>query len=711
WQRLNTTGLPAPARVRALAGVGAGTFLLNSDRGTFRSVDNGAAWQPLEGALSSGGVAEFLPWPERAKTPAAVAGRAGEPGAGAQIVFAATGYGIFISRDGGALWQPRVNGLPFNSRIAGVLATASQAEQIWVLNDTRPIPETAPPPLVLRSLDGGRTWSPAARGLPETPATAWAAAATRVAADTVIMIATRDRFFRTNDGGLSWQGVALTAGNHTAIAVAASDTRVIYLGGQPALRSTDGGESWQPMPVVKAGQDSQAGDVTGLAVDPANANHLWAGLDDGMAESTDGGRTWQGAGLDGKKARWLQSISPDGKSLILYAGVAEDGIYRLALPGGRWEAASKGLPDRSVVLSLLHDPKRPGLLWATRDGGGIYRSTDGGATWTNIAVNLGDNLAQAATLDFATTAPKNGGGDAGLLIGTANAGIWALRPPAGPAPAPPPALDARIELVWPHGGAAVSEAKRANIGFRLFARGSLEPPACSWLPRVTLWQAVNNSPAEPLEETSQRTVDGQPFPFWELNDVDVSRATDAGNSIYFMAQGDGPDLATSIWAHSADPRTFFPQQDVPSGLATGPIEAVDARIQIVWPHDASGVEQPPDEAPQANLVVMLFKRGTRLSVPVGWQPPGLTLYGAWNHEVGRPLAHEATPGVRTAGAITYPYWEFTNIPVARAMDPANRLYLWVQLDALETHPTIWAHGTDARTAFPVPDEPIRGCIP
>jgi photosystem II stability/assembly factor-like uncharacterized protein len=740
WRSLDagdgSNRLPALADIGALVGLRGGVFLLSSERGVYRSADGGATWQALEGALSSGGVAEFLAWP----APAARDGAA---------VFAATGYGVFSSWDGGALWQPHSAGLPFNSRIAGLLTNPDGATRqpgpIWTLTDTSPLAETAPPPLVLRSLDGGRTWLPAARsgtaahvlsaGGATGSALAWAA--DPAAPDTGVLIVTRAHFLRTQDAGLNWQVTPLdpnwAAGNRPAIAIAPSNPRIITLGGLPALRSADRGETWQPMPVVRSKSDAeparQASPVTGLAVDPANADHLWAGLDaeQGVAESTDGGRTWQGAGLDGKTVRWLvlsrPGASQEDERLFLYAGVAGEGIYRLALPAGRWEAASKGLPAGSTILSLLAragpDATRPGLLWATRDGGGVYHSADGGTTWANIAAGLGDNLAQTAALgrfkpEGAAEAALQNGDTPVLLIGTANAGIWAQQPAVMPA-APPAALDARIELVWPHGGAAVTEAKRANIGFRLFGRGSLEPPPCGWSPRVTLWQAFNNSPAEPLAEANQRTVDGQPFPFWELNDVDVSRANDAGNKIYFLvatgAQGSGPDLATSVWAHGADPRTFFPQQDVPSGLAAGPIEAVDARIQIVWPHDGTGAEQPPNAATHANVAVLFFKRGTRLSAPVGWQPGGVTLYGAWNHEIGRPLAKEATTGVRTTGAITYPYWEFTNIPVARALDPSNRLYLWVRLDAIETHPTIWVHGTDARTAFPVPDEPIRGCIP
>jgi hypothetical protein len=253
----------------------------------------------------------------------------------------------------------------------------------------------------------------------------------------------------------------------------------------------------------------------------------------------------------------------------------------------------------------------------------------------------------------------------------------------------------------------------------------------------------------PLETATQRSVDGQPFPFWELNDIDVRLANDPKHRLYFMVQVVGVETATSIWAHGADARTFFPQQDVPSGSATGPIDAVDTRIQIVWPHDAAGQVRPVSEGTYVNIAVLLFQHGTRLSVPVEWQPAGLTLYGAWNQEIGRPLAREATIQVRQSGVITYPVWEFNNIPVSRAVDPTHlptgdpfdrlragsstgspqsardfagqalrpqgafgsRLHLWVIVDGVETYPTIWTHGTDARTFFPTEDEPIQGCVP
>ncbi len=697
WQPVTVSGLPPQTAIGSLVALRDGVYLLNSTQGTYRSADGGSTWRPLEGPLSAGQVAGFVPLPERA----------GSPAAGVlltdQTVLAATGYGIFISRDGGALWQAHGNGLPSNSSIAGLVTDARRGGQIWAISDNRPIAGTPLPPLVLRSLDGGRTWLPSGRGLPPGVATAWALDPSMP--DT-LMLATAETFARTSDAGLTWQITRIEPGRHVSIAAAPSNSQVIYLGGRPALRSTDRGASWQPMPVVLPGTELQATDVTGLVVDPTQTDHLWAGFDGGIAESTDGGRSWRTAGLAGQKVRWLGS-GPQGV-FPLFAGVDGRGIYRLNDPGGPWIAASGGLPADSTLLGLIPDGRMGGVLWAVRDGGGVYRSTDEGGSWSNGSAGLADNLVQTVALDFSDAKTA---GD-GLLIGTANAGIWSRRAGTNATPvARPESLDARIEIFWPHDGASVAEARLANLGLRLFSPGSLLQPPCGWSSRITIWQAVDAAPAEPLGDAIQRSVDGRPFAYWEYSDIDVSRARAGEHKLYYFLQVEGAKTATSVWAHAADSRTSFPQQDVPSGIAVGPIDAVDARIQIVWPHDAAGVEQTPAEASQANIAVLLFKHGTRLSVPVGWQLSGLALYGAWNHEVGKPLSREPVVQVRTSGAITYPTWEFTNIPVGRATEPGNRLYLWVWADGVSTYPSIWAHGADVRTAFPIPDEPIQGCVP
>jgi hypothetical protein len=89
----------------------------------------------------------------------------------------------------------------------------------------------------------------------------------------------------------------------------------------------------------------------------------------------------------------------------------------------------------------------------------------------------------------------------------------------------------------------------------------------------------------------------------------------------------------------------------------------------------------------------------------------VTLYGAWNSEVARPLSTQPAAGARQSGVITYPAWEFNDVPVDRAKDPTNKLYLWAVAQGVKSYPTVWAHGADGRTYFPSQDEPIQGCIP
>lgn len=698
WRKLSASGLPAGARPVALLALPRGIFVLNTTHGAFRSVDNGQAWQPLEGPLSSGAVADFL-W-----LPAPIGGQEG-------TALAAAGHGLFISRDAGALWQSLGSGLPFSSKIGGLLTHPARPGLVYALSDAQQAGSNSAPPPLLRSNDGGQTWTPAAQGLPSMPITA-------VALDPndpdAIFLASWEHFFRSADGGVSWQVSRLAFSSHSALAVAPSEPNILYLAGRPALRSADRGATWQPIPVVGTGESQQIQEAVGVVVDPADAAHVWIARRDGVFESRDSGQSWQAVGLTGRDLRWLAASA--APALALYAGITDDGIYRWR-GGGDWTAANAGLPPGSTVLAFAADPRAIGLLWAARNGGGIYRSDDSGETWTNVAVGVGDNLAQAIAVDYGTPG--------GALAGTATAGVWAFGRGSAATPSPLPAptadragIDARIEIVWPHDWAAVDKAKLANIGLRLFMPGSLLPPSCGWQPTVTVWQANNTGPAEPLRQADQGHLDGQPYPYWMLNDVDVSRANDPMQKIYFMVRVEGLSTATSVWAHGADARTYFPAQDVPSGIATDAITAVDARIQIVWPHDESGAERSVAEAPLANVAVALFKHGTRLSVPGDWQPAGVTLYGAWDQEVGRPLATQASKLTRQSGAITYPVWEFHNIPVARATAAANqpggpsaKLYLWVDVRGVTTYPSVWAHGLDSRTFFPYKDEPIQGCVP
>ncbi len=276
-----------------------------------------------------------------------------------------------------------------------------------------------------------------------------------------------------------------------------------------------------------------------------------------------------------------------------------------------------------------------------------------------------------------------------------------LRPgdaPVPPAVGAPGAIDTRIQIVWPHGGAPVTVAEKANVGAYLVRRGTLRPGPCQWHPTVYLWRAVNNDTAR-IVATGRRQDYGL---LWEFNNVDVAAARDPHNRIYFFLSVAGTPARTNIWAHAADARTYFPRQDVPTGSSSLGA-TVDAKIEIVWPHDNA----PVREARRANITAALFAPGTLRSAPTDSHLT-VRLYRAVNNGLAEEVA-EGHKRLVTRGGITYPVWDFNNVDVSAARDPANKCYFYLSVDGKQTYTNVWVHGVDARTYFPRWDRLDGGC--
>jgi hypothetical protein len=130
----------------------------------------------------------------------------------------------------------------------------------------------------------------------------------------------------------------------------------------------------------------------------------------------------------------------------------------------------------------------------------------------------------------------------------------------------PGQVDAKIEIVWPHGSLPVAQATKVNVAAYLFQHGTLVSGPSAWSPTVRLWRSLNNGFEEQVAigQKVMKTVGTVTFPTWEFNDVDVSAARDGGNKYYFHVTVDGTESYGNIWAHGADARTYFPEQDVPN---------------------------------------------------------------------------------------------------------------------------------------------------
>ncbi len=271
------------------------------------------------------------------------------------------------------------------------------------------------------------------------------------------------------------------------------------------------------------------------------------------------------------------------------------------------------------------------------------------------------------------------------------------------------ALDARVEIVWPHGGVSVRDADQVNVTAYLFQADTRVPVPCDVIYTLRLWRAVNNEPVEAVAVGAKRiaTVAGRTFPVWDFNDIDVQPARDPANKIAFYVTVDRQVTRSNIWTHGADARTYLPDPVQPSRTAGG-VHSVDARIQVVWPHDESGRPQPVERATRANVTVALFDVGTTHSLNP-YENMAVELYRGVNNDVLKSVGQGEKRLMTMASGLAYPVWDFNDVDVSAARDPRNKVYFRANVARYETQASIWSHGADARTYLPTPDVPEASC--
>jgi ligand-binding sensor domain-containing protein len=182
----------------------------------------------------------------------------------------------------------------------------------------------------------------------------------------------------------AWKGVGTQVGHPLAVLVDPANAQTIYIGteqGQVRV-STNSGSSW-------------ADDATGL---PSNAPvsallkspdgvYFFAGTSAGVYAFNSATKTWAASsnGLpNGDGIDTLVFNAADHKTVL--AGTEQNGVYRSTDGGKSWASSSNGLPNRADVYGLTGQSDFK-TLYAAVIGAGVYRSTDGGTSW--VASNTG----------------------------------------------------------------------------------------------------------------------------------------------------------------------------------------------------------------------------------------------------------------------------------------------------------------------------------
>ena len=223
--------------------------------------------------------------------------------------------------------------------------------------------------------------------------------------------------------GLHWRDVGPMRGGRTfAVAGHASQPDTFYFGsvGGGVWKTENAGHTWVPI----SDEGIPIGSIGAIAVAPSNANVIYVGTGEsdirsqhsygiGMYKSMDAGKTWTHIGLEATRQIGRVVVDPANPNRVYVAALGhvydanpDRGVYRSVDGGATWKKVlfKTNDPDNVGAIDVAIDPRNPRVLyaslWATRrppwsvyaptnlPGGGLYKSTDGGDTWKQLAGGL-----------------------------------------------------------------------------------------------------------------------------------------------------------------------------------------------------------------------------------------------------------------------------------------------------------------------------------
>jgi len=217
--------------------------------------------------------------------------------------------------------------------------------------------------------------------------------------------------------GLRWRSIGPVnmAGRITDVEAHPSQPKTFYVAGATGgiWKTVNAGTTfaplWEKSPIASMGD---------LAIAPSNPKIVWAGTGEedsrnsvapgyGIYKSVDAGVTWQAMGLEKTQHIGRIIVHPTNPDIVWVAALgalwgtnAERGLYK-TIDGGKSWTLSKFISDRAGFVDLAIDPRDPNVLYAASwerirkahflksggPGSALWKTTDGGATWKEIKGN------------------------------------------------------------------------------------------------------------------------------------------------------------------------------------------------------------------------------------------------------------------------------------------------------------------------------------
>jgi photosystem II stability/assembly factor-like uncharacterized protein len=219
--------------------------------------------------------------------------------------------------------------------------------------------------------------------------------------------------FKSIDGGTSWNNAGLGGSFVSNLAIDSQNPGTIYATAAVStvgvFKSSDGGENWHE---VDAGLPLDCA-VNAFAVHPQSPGTLFAATScRGVFKSTNGGESWKavnsglppttavpGGAVTGVRAL---AIDPENPSILYLVAFrcdpkipnpgCDSRVFKTTNEAENWNEATSSTLSENIIYSLVVDPQNASTLYARVFGpglqNGVFRSTDGGKTWTLTTVDL-----------------------------------------------------------------------------------------------------------------------------------------------------------------------------------------------------------------------------------------------------------------------------------------------------------------------------------
>ena len=211
-------------------------------------------------------------------------------------------------------------------------------------------------------------------------------------------------------------GPAFCSGRIADIAIHPDDEQTWYVavGSGNVWKTVNAGVTWKPI-----FDDQSSYSIGCVTVDPGNPNTIWVGTGenvggrhvgygDGIYRSQDGGKTWKNMGLKASERISKIIVHPENSDILfvavqgpLWTSGGERGLYKSTDGGASWKKVLGG-NEWTGVTDIAMDPGNPDFLIAATwqrhrtiaaylgggPGSGIHRSTDGGESWEKLTTGL-----------------------------------------------------------------------------------------------------------------------------------------------------------------------------------------------------------------------------------------------------------------------------------------------------------------------------------